>query len=209
MDLTKVDHLVLGAPALDTGIDHAAKVLGVRPNIGGRHPQYGTHNAIVALGGHTYLEIIAPDPNLPPPQEGVLWDLDTIQEPQLISWAVRTDRITDLAEAAREAGLTIGAVTEGARATPDGEVLKWRLTNPYAARLETAMPFLIDWGDTAHPAGSAPRAGSLTELRFEHPQPQMLQRAFSLLDVSAEIADAKDPAIIATIKTPNGVVELT
>ena len=208
MDLTKADHLVLGAPSLNEGIDHAEKTLGVRPVIGGRHPQYGTHNAIVAFDDYVYLEIIAPDPDLPPPPEGVLWDLDAIREPRLISWAVRTDRIADLAKAVREAGLTIGAVTEGARATPDGGLLKWRLTNPRTATLDTAAPFLIDWGDTTHPAGPAPKAGSLTGLRIEHPRSDMLQHAFAALRLPAEVIRAKDPAIIATIKTPNGVAEL-
>ena len=209
MDLTQLDHLVLGAPDLNMGIDHAAKVLGARPIIGGRHPQYGTHNAIVALGDHIYLEIIASDPDLPPPEEGVLWDLDTLQEPRLITWAMRTDQIFDLAEKARKAGLNIGDVAEGARTTPEGKVLKWRLTNPHAARLETATPFLIDWGETLHPAETAPKAGSLTALRFEHPQPDMLKHVFATLGLSVEVASADDPAIIAAVKTPNGMVELT
>lgn len=209
MDLTKTDHLVLGAPDLQTGIDHAVKVFNTRPLIGGRHPQYGTHNAILTLGDHVYLEIIARDPSLPRPEKGILWDLDVIEEPRLMSWAMRTDRIVGLAEAAHKAGLTIGAVTEGSRTTPEGEVLKWRLTDPRAATLQTATPFLIDWGDTSHPAGAAPKGGSLIDLRFEHPQPQMLQHAFEVLGLSHKVISANEPSIIATVKTPNGVVELT
>ena len=57
-----VDHLVLGAPTLEAGIAWAEATLGVVPQRGGRHPQWGTHNALVSLGHGAYLEILARDP---------------------------------------------------------------------------------------------------------------------------------------------------
>ncbi|MFO0004298.1 MAG: VOC family protein, partial [bacterium] len=51
-----VDHLVLGAATLEEGIAWAERMLGATPQPGGRHPQWGTHNALLSLGHGAYLE---------------------------------------------------------------------------------------------------------------------------------------------------------
>jgi len=62
----QIDHIILGVADLDQGIETFEQLTGVRPVYGGRHP-VGTHNALVSLGGRTYLEIIAVQPGASPP----------------------------------------------------------------------------------------------------------------------------------------------
>lgn len=203
--LSRIDHLVIAAPQLETGMDVVERRLGVRPVPGGRHPAFGTHNALVALGPRTYLEVIAPDPGLDPPIRGRVFGVDGIREPRLVTWALADDAIDATAAAAPD----LGPVEAGRRERPDGTVLAWRLTDPYAMPLDGAVPFLISWGSTPHPAGSVPRAGSLCGFRIEHPDPDRVHRALAAIGVEATVRKAGAVRLVARIATPSGETDIS
>ncbi len=203
-----VDHLVYAVPDLQAGMDEIEKLLHRRPVPGGRHPGFGTHNALVSLGPTTYLEIIAPDPALPRPDRGVLFFDDDHLAARLATWVVRTERIDDAVAAMGAAGFDLAGVEPGSREKPDGTVLSWRLTDPWAPRLGGALPFLIAWGDTPHPAGAAPRAGELVGLRIEHPEPDGVRRALAVLGLEVEVRFADRFRMVAAVETARGEVEL-
>jgi hypothetical protein len=52
---------------------------------------------------------------------------------------------------------------------PTGTVLRWRLS--LNAMADGLIPFLISWGDTEHPARSAPQGLILEAFHVEHPDP--------------------------------------
>ncbi len=203
-----IDHLVYTTSSLEKGMDKIEELLGVKPVVGGQHPKYGTHNALLSLGDSTYLEIIAPDPSLPAPAGGRLFDKQYRQASNLTTWVLRVDQIEALQLQAASQGLSLGAVASGSREKPDGSMISWKLTDPYAMPFEGALPFLINWGDTPHPAGSVPRAGELIELIIEHPKPELVRKNLQLLEVHLEVKQADYVKLIARIKTKNGVVIL-
>jgi hypothetical protein len=201
-----IDHVLYGAPDLDEGIDRIERLLGARPAPGGRHPAYGTHNAVLALGPACYLEVIAPELGLPAPARGIGFGVQGLAASRLVTWAMRHPAIE---EAAALAGL--GAVESGCRERVDGTVLSWRLTDPYAERMEGVVPLLIDWGETPHPASSAPSGGRLVGLRLEHPSAAGVRDRLDLLGVEGievEVARADEPRLVARIETPTRTVEL-
>jgi hypothetical protein len=119
---TAVDHLLLGVADLDAGIDWVEQRTGVRAVVGGVHPGRGTRNALLALSGRQYFEILAPDPAQ---EGGGRADLRALGEPRLITWSALATDIDGLAARVKAAGLSAMGPRPGSRARPDGRLLEW------------------------------------------------------------------------------------
>ena len=206
--IERVDHLVYTSASLEAGMDEIEQRLGVRPVRGGQHLEFGTHNALLSLGRTTYLEVIAYDPELKRPDCGLPFGIGLFEKSRLATWALRSESISDCAVAANLAGIETGAIQSGSRRTPDGKVLSWQLSDPYAMLLDGAVPFLISWGGTAHPAGTVRHGGNLTGFRIEHPEPDRIRLALAALGVTADINKADSARLVATINTADGDVQL-
>ena len=213
--LRRIDHLLYAVRDLEEGCRVVEELLGVAPAVGGRHPEYGTHNALLSLGPTTYLEVIAPDPEADPAPRGVLAagpDASSGLPGELLTWVLRAERLEAAARDLRAAGIDPGRLLPGRRERPDGSELTWRLTDPYARPLDGAVPFLIAWGRSPHPAASAPVAGRLTGLHIEHPAPSKVRAALAVLRVTPggglTLAAGERFAMRATIRTEAGEVQL-
>jgi len=203
-----IDHLVYATPDLDLGIATIERLLGVRATAGGRHPGAGTRNALVALGPGTYLEIVGPDRTQPQPEQPRWFRIDEIDAPRLVTWAAKVDSIDQISRKARRLGVGLGGIVAGSRRRDDGVLLAWRYTNPRTVVGDGIIPFLIDWGTTPHPSESAAQGASLITLRAEHPQPEPIRDVARRLGLSLQIDRGSQPALVATIASLRGEVEL-
>jgi hypothetical protein len=70
------------------------------------------------------------------------------------------------------------------------------------------VPFLIDWGGGPHPAEDAPGGVRLVDLRAEHPDPSAIGRLLRHLDIELRVSKGPSRALVATLETPLGRVEL-
>jgi hypothetical protein len=197
-----VDHLIYAAPDLTAAVADLEDRLGVRAVAGGRHIGLGTHNALLALGPRTYLEIIAADPGQPEPSRRRPFGLGDLTGAALAGWALACDDIGRTVARARRHGYDPGEVGDGQRVGPAGTMLRWRATD--IPLTDGLVPFLICWGDAEHPAGSAPRGLSLTSLRIEHPDPLALSPVLLALGADIDITPAAGPALVAHLSGPTG-----
>jgi hypothetical protein len=206
--LAKVDHLVYATPNLNLGIEKLENLLGVRMTPGGQHPGRGTRNAILSLGDSTYIEVLGPDLDQPPPQRPRWFGIDTLPAPRLVGWAAKGVNLERLVSDAAQQGIRLGAVGSGSRTRPDGIVLTWQFTDPFTVVADGIVPFFIDWGQTPHPALSGTRGLTLVDLRAEHPDSMPVQRMLNQLGFDLPVQRESAPQLIATITGPRGRVEL-
>ncbi|MEU0563849.1 VOC family protein [Nonomuraea sp. NPDC005983] len=203
----QLDHLVYAVPDLEAGVAEFARRTGVTPVAGGRHPG-GTANYLVGFGPTAYLEIIGPDPAAAPGTRPRAFGLETLTEPRLAAWAVHPDDLDASVRRARERGYDPGDVAPLSRRTPAGTLLEWRLTRREDPATVRPVPFLIDWGATAHPAASGlPRLG-LSSLSASHPDPAALRRDLAALGVELDVAEGAETELRAELETPLGTVTL-
>lgn len=206
--LSKIDHLVFATPDLAAGVKHVERLLGVKAIPGGQHPGGGTRNALIGLGNDTYLEIIGPDPDQPKPARPRRFGIDELREPRLVTWAAKGTDLDAIVQRAKGLGIELGQVQSGSRRRPDGVLLSWRLTVSPVLTAEGIVPFFIDWGQTAHPASTLPKGCAIVAFRAEHPDARRVQAALSAVGLNLRVDKGSAPALIATIRTPRGDVEL-
>lgn len=182
--------------------------LGVAPVVGGRHPIWGTRNALLGLGPRCYLEIVGPDedgPADPPPRP---FGIDGLSSPRLDTWVAGSDDLEKTVAEFRQYGVELGQVVARSRVRPDGSQLGWRMTDLFADREGGVIPYFIDWGDTPHPALTAPGGCDLLGLAAEHPNPERVQGALARMGLDLVVTPGPEPRVVALIRSPRGDIEL-
>lgn len=142
-------------------------------------------------------------------REAARWfEIDKLDAPRLVTWVVKGTELGKLIERAKDCGVQLGPVIEGSRRRSDGSCLRWQFTDPATVVADGLAPFFIDWGDSPHPAASAPRGPELVSLVAEHPEPAAVMRVLSLLGVELQVVSGPRPALVATLRTERGLVVL-
>ena len=222
-----VDHLVVLAADLASGVAWCQRTLGITPTAGGEHPLMGTHNRIFNISSpahpRAYLEVIAINSGATSarPAGARRWfDMDdaALQQqvaqhgPQLIHWVASVPDVAERCAALSGLDIDRGPVLAASRPTPNG-LLQWQITvrDDGLRLMDGCLPTLIQWG-AVHPCSSLPASGvQLQQLTLQHPQSATLQAACEAIGVASHVAiTAGDaPQLAAQLATPQGPVTLS
>lgn len=173
--MAEIDHLVVVADTLEQGAAWCEAVFGLVPGPGGRHGFMGTHNRLLKVGSvafpRAYLEIIAIDPQAPPPGRPRWFGMDepalrdaVRREPRLVQAVARCADLKAALARLQAAAIDAGQATAASRETPHG-TLSWQIAVRADGRLACAgaCPTLIQWG-AVHPTAAMPASSlSLTQ----------------------------------------------
>ncbi len=206
----QLDHLVVAARTLDEGVRWCEATLGVTPGPGGKHALMSTHNRLFSIGSEAFpaafFEIIAIDPEAPPPGRARWFGLDALDlssGPKLVTFVARTAALDDTLAAWRGVGFDAGPALAASRDTPLGQ-LRWRIAvrDDGAVLCGGALPTPIEW-DGRHPSASMPPSGIALRSLTLRGVPS------SVFDTShLAIADTPGPALEAHLDTPRGAITL-
>ncbi|MEY3783541.1 MAG: hypothetical protein RIS97_1720 [Pseudomonadota bacterium] len=183
---TQIDHIVVVAHTLEQGVAWCEATLGITPEAGGDHPQFGTHNRLFKIATPSYplayFEIIAikkaaiQATNTPASGQNSTknevknsrwFDMDdaalqaaVAKEPRLVHFVANTEDIQAVRAALKAQGIDRGPAVEASRPTRKGR-LEWKITvRDDGQRLfNGTLPSLIQWGKTnaAEPLRLHPR----------------------------------------------------
>ena len=204
----EIDHLVITAPDLASGVEFVRQRLGIAPQPGGEHPRMGTHNCLLKLGESVYLEVIAPNPAAAKPDRPRWFELDHLNPsapPRLATWVARTSDIRATVAASSE---PLGNVEPMSRGQ-----LNWLITIPPDGSLPFGgiAPTLIEWSAQPHPATRLPEAGfSFVRLEGFHSEAPRISAMLRSLCLQSEVTvaslrDGAHPFLVAQIQTPEGL----
>jgi catechol 2,3-dioxygenase-like lactoylglutathione lyase family enzyme len=223
---TRLDHLLVGVPDLEAGIDWLQAATGVRAAGAGTWEDEAAGLAFASLGGRAYLAVVGPDGSAAP--AGSLGArLGAPAGPRLIGWAWTVDAgvLDGLAADARDLGLT-AVVRELARRRPDGRTVVSRhlvLEGAAIARFAAApggggggggagsgsahLPVFVEPGRGAHPSIDAPAGLRLRSFSVADPDPDGLRRLLADLGVEVEVVEGA-PGLAAVLDSPVGELTL-
>ena len=202
----QIDHLVVSASRLADGVAYVEQKLGLRMLPGGKHPDMGTHNALLNLG-ETYLEVIAIDPEANAPDHPRWFNLDNFTgPPRLTNWVARTDDL--------DAALALAPDDIGTRRDLQRGDLRWSMVVPGNGKLpyDGAYPGLIEWHGEAHPNQRLGEPQCQLEVfQVAHPGAEQLRGDLARFEggLSACVAFASPPSFHAAINTNAGLKVLT
>ncbi|HEV7862012.1 MAG TPA: VOC family protein [Acidimicrobiia bacterium] len=220
----RLDHLLLGVPDLEAGVDWLQAATGVRAAGAGTWDDEAVGLAFASLSGRAYLAVVGPDGSAAP--SGSLGArLGAPAGPRLIGWAGAVDAgaLDGLAGQARAAGLA-AVVGETARRRPDGRtVVSRHLTLEGAAIGGLAagrggadgragsgaahLPVFVEAGRGAHPSIDAPGGLRLRSFSVADPAPDGLRKLLEGLGVEVEVVEGA-PGLAAVLSSPTGEITL-
>jgi len=151
---------------------------------------------------------MGPDGSPKDPERRRPFGIDRLDRPCLATWVAYSDDLLRIASLAKAENVDLGEVLPGSRSRPDGSLLQWIMTDLTKDRESGTIPYFIDWGDSPHPAATAPKGCTLSGLRVFHPEAERITHVLWKLGIDLPVGEGA-PSLEATIESPKGTVDLS
>lgn len=204
-----LDHLVIAAKDPLKSAEHFAKKHDIKAVQGGKHPMWGTHNALAYFQKDCYIEWIgifdeaaAKHSNNPLIQQ-LITHLSTVGE-GLFQYGLRTTNMDYYVKHFTKNNVSFVGPLNGKRSRPDGSTLSWRMLFPTSHLLVT--PFLIEWGDENF-YGADPKVVNERQLTLylnEKENLKLFQKTFQIKESHGKIALQNRDILL----TPNALLHV-
>ncbi|MEL7219887.1 MAG: VOC family protein [Bacteroidota bacterium] len=204
----QIDHIVWAVPDLSAGIAYIEDITGEQPVYGGRHLQFGTHNALLRLGNRCYFEILAPDPENNEITTSRWMGIDLINSGRITRWALSSSNLSKDVQHLITVNSKLGQVEEGQRLTASEQLLCWQLSIPLSEPVCEPTPFLIDWQNSVHPADNLTHNCTLVNFKVVHPNVAPINQVLNELGSSVEVVSGQQPKLELTLSTPKGMITI-
>jgi Glyoxalase-like domain len=212
--LLRLDHLTVIAPSLSEGVAHVRDCIGLDVPFGSRHEYMGTYNHRIQLGGSTYLEIVALEPDGFKPRRARWFGVDDEQRVRadwaegrrLRGWVANTETLGQvLSEHA-------GIFGDNVSLPPEAPTFAFSIPADGTLPLDGAAPSLIDhYGDSNYIASIPDLGATLISFSLEHPDPGDIARLYQSLMIDRPPTIIHGPKVRyrAKIATQGGMKVLT
>lgn len=212
--MLQLDHLTIIAPSLAEGVAHVRACLDIDVPFGQRHRDMGTYNHRLRLGESVYLEIIAVDPDAPPPGRPRWFGLDDQEAVRrawdgglrLRGWVARTSDIDAVLSGREE---LLGSKTP---LSAGDSFFHFSIPADGSLPLGGVAPSVIDRGGRPPSVAAMADFGAILQsLIIEHPDPEDVADLYARLAIGhpPEVRKGEALRYRALIRIPDGLRELS
>lgn len=208
----RVDHVSYAAErdGLRATAERLGAMIGVDPVFGGRHPRFGTTNAILPLADRRYVEVVEA---LDHPAADKASFGQAVRARSAIGggWFAWVVAVPDIAPVERRLGRR---AQHGFRRRPDGVDLHWKQLGVNGLLLDPQLPYYTQWADPElHPCHDGPSEVALHGLEIAGDRGRVLDwlglpvtYETSHLEVRFVAPHGTPGVLTVTFETPDGLV---
>ncbi|MEO9598909.1 VOC family protein [Parasphingorhabdus sp.] len=199
-----LDHIGIGVPDTESGVNAVARRLGYKPILQDPVPGQFYWSGTLPLGAGRFLEILGPNP-IYKGFNPFIEIVKKLEQPTPLFWYIATHDFTAFTAAAKEAGARIQQV-ESAAHTTDGVPVDYTRAMIGPGFL-SVCPNVIQWRSRYE--GLHDDAGpSFLGLTLTHPEASRLNRLFKSLGIEQHVKEGPHQIAIK-LGTPKGEVEFS
>jgi hypothetical protein len=200
---TALDHIALGVTDTREGAAYVSDLTGIAIPIVDPLPSQWFWSASVSLGHGRILEVIGPNPDVPP-NNPIAQLLPKLVEPQILFWYVGIADldgfVTDL-QASGHSAMDLNEVTDQ---PPGYPTYKRGIIGP---DYDFVRPMFIEW--THLPELTSGVDAEIEAFTIATPEPDELRNLFDHLGIDQDVARGPARALRLALRTPTGPVEFT